>query len=92
MKKGDAIKVFLPGESPWAIVVKVHKDGSFDGKIDNKLRTDMSEHEMAQFTKKFFGTVKPLPVLHDYHFGDIIRFCKRKCQQSPTGFEWVPEI
>ena len=31
------IKVWLPGETPWAKVTAIHKDGTVDAMIDNHL-------------------------------------------------------
>ena len=34
---GEAVKVWLPGESPWAECVAVLADGSWIGRLDNDL-------------------------------------------------------
>lgn len=83
---GDTIKVHLPGESPWAECLAVHDDGSWDGKIINKLIHEYSEHERAQFTKRWFGTAQPLPKAHDFKQGQIIRFCP----DEDMPHVWVP--
>ncbi len=56
MKPGDRIKVFLPGESPWATVVSVHEDGRLVARIDNHpVCTNMhgySHGDLATFEKR----------------------------------------
>ena len=59
------VKVSLPGETPWAIVVSVDANhSSFVGKIDNVLYEEKSESE-------------PLPSLHDYKYGDELTFIEQ---------------
>lgn len=41
MQAGEIIKVFLPGESPWAIVVSVHEDGRVAARLDNSPVSDL---------------------------------------------------
>lgn len=36
-KIGETVKVWLPGETPWAECVAVNPDGSWLGRIDNDL-------------------------------------------------------
>lgn len=84
---GDDVKVHLPGESPWAEVVAIHEDGTFDGRIENRLFAQMSEHEQAQFLKREFSTVAPLPKLHDHKQDDVIRFRR---ELTPDYEIWVP--
>lgn len=35
MKPGDYLKVFLPGEIPWATIVSIHEDGRLAARLDN---------------------------------------------------------
>lgn len=34
---GEHVKIFLPGESPWATIVSAHEDGRLAVRIDNHL-------------------------------------------------------
>jgi hypothetical protein len=49
----DFVKVYLPGESPWAECVTVHDDGTWDGRIDNYLCCTsehcFSVHQITRF-------------------------------------------
>ncbi len=84
---GKTAKVHLPGESPWAECVAVHEDGTWDGRIVNRLFGEMSEHERARFTKREFGSAAPLPRLHDYRQGQLVRF---KRERTDVYEIWVP--
>lgn len=84
---GETIKVFLPGESPWADCVFVYSDGTWEGRIVNRLVGEMSDRHRADLTEKLFGPGRPLPKLHDFRCGDLVRF-KR---EIATDYEiWVP--
>ncbi len=72
---GDTIKVFLPGESPWAEITE-ETDDKVKARIINKLFSEHSEHEQARFMKREFGEVKPLPKLHSFKQGDEAWFRK----------------
>lgn len=73
IKIGDSLKVFLPGESPWAEVLEIC--GPFmRGRIDNKLFSEYSEFGRAKFTSDKFDSVEPLPKLHDFKKDDEIWF------------------
>ena len=74
---GDTIKVFLPGESPWATITEVDCGDRLrvKARIVNKLFHEHSEHEQARFMKGNFGSVEPLPRLHDYKQGDEVWSC-----------------
>ena len=87
MMIGSYAKVFLPGESPWAECVAIYEDGTWDGRIDNRLFAELSEHEQARFMKRIFRSVAPLPRLHDYHQNQIVRF---KRELTPDYEIWVP--
>lgn len=82
-KIGDTIKVFLPGESPWAEIVEVD-EAMVKARIINKLFTEYSGEEQAEFTGREFGTAEPLAKLHDFKQGDEVWFEKGKFD------EWVP--
>lgn len=70
---GQYIKVRIPGETPWVEVLKV--DGAnFQVRIDSDLFCGLSRIEQARFTKDVFGTVKNLPLLHDYRTNDKVWF------------------
>ncbi len=45
MKIGDYIKVHLPGERPWAVVIKVINDNALLAKIDNHCVSPLHEHD-----------------------------------------------
>lgn len=42
---GSFAKVFLPGESPWAEVIKVNENGTWIGRIANRLFAEMTDAE-----------------------------------------------
>lgn len=69
MKIGADVKVFLAGESPWGEVLEIDGD-RVKIRIVNKLLHEYSEHEQAQFMKREWGTVEPLPNLHGQKQGD----------------------
>lgn len=83
MKLGEDIKVHLPGESPWTIVLEI-KDGRFKGKINNKMFHEMCEFDQAWFMKQTFGTVEHLENLHGIKQGDELWFEKNEYDC------WVP--
>lgn len=82
-RRGENVKVYLPGESPWVEVIE-ESDGKMKGRIINKLFHEHSEHEQAQVMKRDWDDVGPLKKLHDYKQGDEVWF--------ERGFsdEWVP--
>jgi len=80
---GDTIKVLLPGERPWAKIIG-ETDEMVQARIINKLFREFSEHEQAQFTKREFGEIEPLPELHSFKQGDEIWF-----ELGEHG-DWVP--
>lgn len=83
MSIGDQAKVYLPGESPYVEVVE--ETGSMmKGRILNKLFTQYSAEDQAEFTGREFGTAEPLPRLHDFKQGDELWF-----EKGDYG-EWVP--
>ena len=54
MQIGDSIKVYLPGESPWATVVSIHSDGRVAARIDNHPVSDLQGYkfgDVATFEK-----------------------------------------
>ncbi len=82
---GDTIKVLLPGERPWVEVIE-ETDGQMKGRILNKLYHEFSEHEQAQFMKREWGSVEPLPQLHSFKKGDEVWFGKNQRN------EWTPNM
>ena len=86
MEVGDFAKVHLLGESPWAEVIELTEDG-FKGRINNVLFAEMSETDQARFNKQHFGTVSPLPVLHDYRRNDEVLFIEGAGHWKG---QWVP--
>lgn len=83
MAIGDQIKVFLPGESPWAEVVE-EADGMVKGRILNKLFHEHTPEQQAEFTGREFGTAEPLKKLYDFKQGDEVWF------ERGEHNEWVP--
>ena len=73
---GDTMKVFLPGESPWAEILEVNCGNKLriKARIVNKLFHEYSEHEQARMMKRDWGTVEHLPKVHDYKQGDEVWF------------------
>ncbi len=51
VKIGDLIKVYLPGESPWAECVSIHADGTWSGRIDNNLVSNHHSFKIHQVVK-----------------------------------------
>ena len=84
---GDVFKVFLPGESPWAECVAVHDDGTWEGKILNKLISEYSEGEVKQFVADSFGRADTLPKLHDFKQDQVVRFRR---EVTPEWEIYVP--
>ena len=85
---GEAYKVHLPGESPWAECVTIHDDGSWDGKICNRLFHEMSEAEQATWLGDQWKALgeKRLPKLHDYRQGQVVTFVP----DEEMPHVWVP--
>ena len=73
---GQHIKVFLPGESPWAEVVAVLTGGEIVGRIDNELVAS-SPALRAACARDWFGSQEPLPSLHDWKRDDLVVFERR---------------
>lgn len=48
---GQYLKVFLPGESPWAECVAVHSDGTWEGRIDNRLVGGLHDFQQGQMVR-----------------------------------------
>ena len=84
---GKTVKVHLPGESPWAEVLEITEKG-FLGRIDNKLFSEYSEFEQAQWMNDTWNTVESLPVLHDYKFNDEVNFV---LGSGNWEGQWVPD-
>lgn len=77
-KRGDVVKVWLPGETPYAICVE-EGEGSWMGCILNKLFREYSEHEQARWLGKEWGKgfVK-LPEKHQYKKFDVLEFVRNE--------------
>lgn len=73
-KIGDMVKVHLPGESPWAECVAIHNDGSWEGRITNRLVAERSEQERREAARVAGFGDRPLPALHSYRKDQIVRF------------------
>ena len=47
LRRGDSVKVWLPGESPWATVLEI-RDGGFLGRLDNHPASDLHGYRFGQ--------------------------------------------
>lgn len=88
MKIGDIIKVYLPGESPWAECISMNEDGSFIGKIANELIATNLELRKS-FSKKMGGEL--LESLHDFKKNDLVLF-KEKDYGEFKSFEPIEKV
>lgn len=89
MKIGDMVKVYLPGESPWAECVAINEDGTWLGRIDNHLIGSASLEERTRIAAHFFPGSPPLEAdKHPYKFNDVLRF-KRDMDMPHV---WVPDV
>jgi hypothetical protein len=86
VKIGDSVKVSLPGESPWAECIAVNPDGTWIGRIDNYLVAQAPEDQRREIAQEMFGSNTPLPVLHHYRCGDMLRFKPHEEVEV-----WVPD-
>jgi hypothetical protein len=94
---GESVKVWLPGETPWAECVAVHPDGTWEGRIANRLFAEMTDEERALIVgemwdipvipgpKPRLATVADLPRLHSYKQDQVVRF-----RQSTAAPVWEP--
>lgn len=88
----EMVKVHLPGESPWAECVLVHGDGTWEGRIDNRLVTDWTDDENRAFMAAHFPSNRPgdrLEKLHSHHQNDVVRFAWVRAFDDV--WLWVPE-
>lgn len=85
---GEYAKVFLPGESPWAECVRVNEDGTWLGRISNKLFHEMSEADRRAFLGEHFKKDGPLPPkLHNFTQNEMVLFGV----EHGNGYSvWVP--
>ncbi len=90
MKVGDHMKINLPGESPWAEVMVIHSDGSWDGRIDNELVCGPCETGRKHMAQQF-GVIDP-PILHPYSRGDVVRFQLSQPATRTTRDIWTPAM
>ena len=76
MKVGDDVKLYLPGESPWGIVIAVLDETRIQARINNKLFREYSADEQMEWIGEQFGTGYYLEELHGYKYGDVATFIK----------------
>ena len=86
VKVGESVKVWLPGETPWAECVATYPDGTWEGRIANRLFAEMSDEERATILgvmwsipivpgpKPRLATAEDLPRLHSFKEGQVVRF------------------
>lgn len=79
---GTAVKVWLPGETPFAIVVERFDDGSWRGRIDNYLLPELSPDEL----KRLFGLIHIDVQDHGYRCGQEVKFRWRAVDRI-----WIPD-
>ena len=85
---GQFAKVFLPGESPWAECEFVNADGTWLGRIANRLFAQMTDAERDAAIAPTFGSGgRPLPRLHSYKQDDLVLF---RLETTPEYEIWVP--
>jgi hypothetical protein len=78
---GEAIKVHLPGESPWADCVAINDDGTWTGRICNRLFNEFTAEERKAFSPDIGDRA------HKYRQNDVVLF-RREISDS---YEiWVP--
>lgn len=94
---GKMVKVWLPGETPWAECIAVHPDGTWEGRIANRLFAEMSDEERALVLgemwnipivpgpKPRLASAADLPRLHGYKQDQVVRF--RRGSDTPI---WEP--
>lgn len=71
----DLMKIWLPGESPWAEVLAENEDGSRTVRIDNKVAGDYTAREFSERLAALFGDRKPDPRdlrLHTFKCNQIV--------------------
>lgn len=81
---GEHAKVYLPGESPWAIVLE-HTPKGFIGKIDNHLFAEKDEFTRNNIFKSWFGKGGGAKRLHSYKYGDVVHFINYGYGFEPEG-------
>lgn len=84
---GEYKKILLPGETPWAECVAIEPDGSWHGRIANKLFTeydDRTRDEIAGFGPQ----IDPLPRLHNFKQDDVVRLVWRG-HLDPLRRGWI---
>lgn len=86
---GEYIKVWLPGETPWAECVSLNPDGSWQGRIANHLFAQRSEFERTKIAREWFpgSPAKPLPSLHVYKQDQVVTWF---WHDDGTGARWMP--
>lgn len=72
---GAAVKVWVPGETPWAVCVFVYADGTWEGRIDNHLFGSALAAKRLQMVRDMGFDVQEAPdAAHNYKYGDVIRW------------------
>lgn len=83
---GEMVKVSLPGESPWAECVTMYPDGTWEGRIANRLFAEMSDEERVNVIGEMWDIpIVPgpgprlvngasLPRLHNFKQNQVVRF------------------
>jgi len=82
---GEARKILLPGETPWAVYIAVHGNCTWTGRINNRLTTELTQEELDEVAQRHGGargTLKPAP--HKFREGDEVTF-----ERSESGW-WIP--
>ena len=74
MEIGESIKVWLPGETPWATVEAIHNHELVEARIDNFLFHQWPKEERMAWVGGEFGEPQDLPKLHDYKCDDLVLF------------------
>ena len=77
MTVGEHVKLHLPGEAPWGIVIAVLAENRIMARINNKLLREYTADEQMEWLSKQFGTAcGPLDESHGYKYGDVATFIK----------------
>jgi hypothetical protein len=70
---GEIVKVSLPGETPWVVVVAIEADGTWHGRISNVTVAQRSDEDRLLIAQRF-GSDKLVPSLHGWKHGDVVCF------------------
>ena len=86
---GQEVKVWLPGEWPWAECVSQEGDGTWHGRILNQTVAE-SASVRASLSSEWFDSPEPLPKLHEFKLGDLVHFVPRILNDDPSTVHWAP--